>query len=377
MKSKFWIFLVATLVASILLTACQIPFGGSKPQPVATPSIAFRPGTVLGIQGDANTVTSYPGIPWVRLSYPTCVASDLSGQVLKDTISAYHAQGMRVMLTYCQTNGASLFDMSRLDDVAQSGADAVQCGNEQMKQSGTTTYVTPENFARFFDLCQSAVHAQHPTLPIILGSMDPLVVPNDDAKLMDQVHYLDAMQSAMNSSVHPGGSWNWRSQALGLIDSWHNGYPDADTNNLAQLFAFWAQQLHVGINSGNLGKHLWVVEGTGCVNGCGIDASNPRDVAISHIMTLITDVKTTVGYGVPFFYFSGGDFHSAQIGWIYGVLDENGQPKPLRQDLKMGAVKLVLSCSSGKFVVAAQEQLLAKLYSGCALPADYASTLQS
>ena len=378
MKRKFWIFLVATLVGSVLLTACQIPFGiGGKTQPpVATPSVAFRPGTVLGIQGDANTVNSYPGIPWVRLSYPTCVASDLSGQVLKDTISTYHAQGMGVMLTYCQTNGASLFDLNGLNDVAQAGADAVQCGNEQMKQSGTTSYVTPENFARFFDLCQSAIHALHPTIPIILGSMDPLVVPDDDAKLMNQVHYLDAMQSAMNSSVHPGGSWNWRSQALGLIDSWHNGYPDANTNNLAQLFAFWAQQLHVGINSGDLGKHLWVVEGTGCVNGCGIDASNPRDVAISHIMTLITDVKTTVGYGVPFFYFSGGDFHSAQIGWIYGVLDENGQPKPLRQDLKMGAVKLVLSCSSGKFVVAAQEQLLAKLYSGCALPTDYASTLQ-
>ena len=379
MKSKFWIFLVAILVGSVLLTACQIPFGiGGKAQPpVATPSVAFRPGTVLGIQGDANTVNSYPGIPWVRLSYPTCIASDLSGQVLKDTISSYHAQGMRVMLTYCQTNGAGLFDMNVLNDVAQAGADAVQCGNEQMKQSGTTSYVTPENFARFFDLCQSAVDALHPTIPIILGSMDPLVVPDDDAKLMNQVHYLDAMQSAMNSSVHPGGSWNWRSQALGLIDSWHNGYPDANTNNLAQLFAFWAQQLHIGINSGNLGKHLWVVEGTGCVNGCGIDASNSRDVAISHIMTLITDVKTTVGYGVPFFYFSGGDFHSAQIGWIYGVLDENGQPKPLRQDLKMGAVKLVLSCSSGKFVVAAQEQLLAKLYSGCALPNDYASTLQS
>ena len=369
---------MATLVGSVLLTACQIPFGiGGKTQPpVATPSVAFRPGTVLGIQGDANTVNSYPGIPWVRLSYPTCIASDLSGKVLKDTISSYHAQGMGVMLTYCQTNGASLFDLNGLNDVAQAGADAVQCGNEQMKQSGTTSYVAPENFARFFDLCQSAVHAQRPTIPIILGSMDPLVVPDDDAKLMDQVHYLDAMQSAMNSSVHPGGSWNWRSQALGLIDSWHNGYPDANTNNLAQLFAFWAQQLHVGINSGNLGKHLWVVEGTGCVNGCGIDASNPRDVAISHIMTLITDVKTTVGYGVPFFYFSGGDFHSAQIGWIYGVLDENGQPKPLRQDLKMGVVKLVLSCSSGKFVVASQEQLLAKLYSGCQLPADYASTLQ-
>ena len=59
----------------------------------------------------------------------------------------------------------------------------------------------------------------HLTIPIILGSMDPLVVPDDDAKLMDQVHYLDAMQSAMNSSVHRGGSWTWRSQALGLIDS--------------------------------------------------------------------------------------------------------------------------------------------------------------
>jgi len=369
---------VTTLVGSVLLIACQIPFGiGGKTQPVATPSISFRPGTVLGIQGEASTLNSYPGIPWVRLSYPTCVASDLNGQVLKDAISTYHTQGMRVLLTYCQTNGASLFDMNGFIDVAQAGADAVQCGNEQMKQSATTSYVTPDRFARFFDLCQSAIHAQRPTIPVILGAMDPLVVPDDDAKLMNQVHYLDATQSAMNSSVHPGGSWNWRSQALGLIDSWHNGYPDANTNNLSQLFAFWAQQLHVGINSGNLGKHLWVVEGTGCVNGCGIDASNPREVAISHILTLITDVKTTVGYGVPFFYFSGKDFYSAQIGWIFGVLDVNGRPKPLRQDLQMGTVKLVLSCSYGKFVVADQEQLLAKLYSGCKLPTEYASTLQS
>jgi hypothetical protein len=378
MERKFWIFLVATLVGCVLLTACQLPFSiGSKTQPVATPSVAFRQGTELGIQGDATTLNSYPGIPWVRLSYPTCVASDLSGQVLKDTISTYHTQGMGVLLTYCQTNGASLFDMSGLNDVAQAGADAVQCGNEQMKQSATTSYVTPERFARFFDLCQSAIHAQHPTIPVILGSMDPLVVPDDNAKLMNQVHYLDAMQSAMNSSVHPGGSWNWRSQALGLIDSWHNGYPDANTNNLAQLYAFWAQQLHIGINSGNLGKHLWVVEGTGCVSGCGIDASNPRDVAISHILTLITDVVTTVGYGVPFFYFSGQDFYTPQIGWIYGVLNTDGHSKPLRQDLHMGAVKLVLSCSSGRFVVADQVQLLAKLYNGCKLPADYASTLQS
>src|SRR5439155_25782056 len=211
------------------------------------------------------------------------------------------------------SGGDSLFDTNPINDVAQSGEDAVQYGNDQIKQSTTTLYVTPDRFARFFDLCQRTIHAVRPHIPIILGAMDPLVVPDANTKLMNQVHYLDAMQSAMNSSVHPGGNWNWRSQVLGLIDSWHNGYPDSNTNNLYQLYAFWAQQLHVSISSGVLGKHLWVVEGTGCVSGCGIDASNPRDVAISHILTLITDVETTVGYGVPFFYFSGKDFNSAQI----------------------------------------------------------------
>ena len=378
MKRKFWIFLVATLVGSVLLTACQIQIGnGGAAQPVATPSVAFRPGTVIGIQGDATTTSSYPGIPWVRLSYPTCVASNLSGQVLKDTISAYHTQGMRVMLTYCQTSGANLFDMNRINDVAQAGADAVQCGNEQMKQSGSTLYVTPDRFAKFFDLCQSAIHAQRPNIPVILGAMDPLVVPDDNAKLNEQVHYLDAMQSAMNSSVHPGGSWNWRSQILGMIDSWHNGYPNAATNNLYQLFAFWAQQLHVDISSGVLGKHLWVIEGTGCVTDCGIDASNPREAAISHILTLITDVQTTMKYHVPFFYLSGKDFFICQTSWPLGILDVNGHPKPLRQDLPMGARTLEMSCSSGKITVADQEQLLAKLYSGCTLQSDYVSILES
>ena len=379
MRRNIWIFLAATLIGSLLLAACQFQInagGTNQPQMTPAPSVvAFRPGTVLGIQGDASTISAFPGIPWVRLSYPSCVASDLNGQTLRNTISSYHAQGMRVLLTYCQVSGAALFDTSGPQDAAQSGADAVQCGNEQMKQSGTTLYVTPDRFARFFDLCQSAMHAVHPAIPVILGALDPLVVPNDNTKLRDQVHYLDAMQNAMNTSVHPGGRWNWRLQTLGLIDSWHNGYPNANTNNLAQLYAFWAQQFHIGINSGDLGKHLWVVEGTGCVNGCGIDASNARVVAISHILTLITDVKTTAGYGVPFFYFSGKDFYSA-IGWIYGVLDVNGNPKPLRQDLAMGAVKLTMSCPSGAVVVSEQEQLLAKLYSGCQLPADYATLLQ-
>jgi hypothetical protein len=378
MRRKFLIILAAMLVGSLLLAACEIQIGGTTPQTGPSPSpVGFRPGIALGIAGNATSSSSFPGIPWVRLGYPTCGSKNLSGQVLKDTISSYHGQGMRVLLTYCQTSGASLFATNPLNDVAQAGADAVQCGNEQMKQSATTTYVTPERFARFFDLCQGAVHAVGPGIPVILGAMDPLVVPDDDAKLMNQVHYLDAMQSAMNSSVHPGGNWNWRSQILGLIDSWHNGYPGADTNNLYQQYVFWAQQLHVDNTGGDLGKHIWVVEGTGCVNGCGIDASNARVVAVSHILTLITDVQTTLKYGVPFFYFSGMDFYIAQYGWIYGVLDVNGHPKPLRQDLPMGSIRLEMSCSSGKVVVADQEQLLAKLYSGCTLPPDYVSTLES
>ncbi len=381
MKRKFLIILATVLVGSIILVACQVQTGGTTgtatPSRISPTPSGFSPEKILGIQGDASTTTSYPGIPWVRLGYPTCVSSNLSGQVLKDTIRIYHNQGMHIMLTYCQTSGDSLFDTSRLNDVAQAGADAVQCGNEQMKQSTTTLYVTPERFARFFDLCQSAVHTVQPDIPIILGAMDPLVVPNDNARLMNQVQYLDTMQSAMNSSVHPGGNWDWHSQVLGLIDSWHNGYPNADTNNLYQLYNFWAQQLHVDINSGDLGKHLWVVEGTGCVNSCGIDAGNAREVAISHILTLITDVQTTRQYHVPFFYFSGKDFYTPQIGWIYGVLDVNGHPKPLRQDLQMGARTLEMSCSSGKIVVADQEQLLAKLYTGCTLPTDYVSTLEN
>lgn len=378
MKKEILSIFIAMLIGSMLLAACQLPGSGTaQPTGTATTPSETSPTMALGIQGDASTISSFPGIPWVRLSYPTCTAGNLTGQALKNTISGYHNQGIHVLLTYCQPRGGSLFDTKMLSDAAQGGADAVQCGNEQMKQSATTTYVTPENFARFFDLCQSAMQAARPGIPVILGAMDPWVVPNDDAQLMNQVHYLDAMQSAMNSTVHPGGNWDWHSQVLGLIDSWHNGYPDPNTNNLYQLFLFWAQQLHIDINSGTLGKHLWVIEGTGCVSNCGIDASNAREVAISHIMTLITDVLTTIKYHVPFFYFPGRDFYSApQIGLISGVLDTNGHPKPIRQDLPMNAVTLNMSCTSGNATVADQEQLLAKLYRGCAPPANYVSILE-
>src|SRR5213078_179312 len=103
--------LAAMLVGSLLLAACQIKIGGPAQQPEASPPPAgLRTGMVLGIQGDATISGSFPGIPWVRLSYPTCVSSNLSGQVLKDTISSYHKQGMRVLLTYCQTSGDNIFD---------------------------------------------------------------------------------------------------------------------------------------------------------------------------------------------------------------------------------------------------------------------------
>ena len=347
----------------------------SKPPPQS-------PAQILGI--DAKTNTNHAGISWVRIPYPNCGWGNLRGAVLKNTIAAFHQKGTRVLLTFCQDgNLAHLFDTAPLFDAAQGLPDAVQCGNEQMKQDRSVSflYVSPENFARFYDLCQYEVHAIRPDIPVLLGSLDPHVGGVDTQPLADQVSYLNAMQQAMNTTVHPGGHWDWRTQTLGLIDSWHNGWnnggPDASVNSLYHLFAFWAQQFHVSLDSGTLGKHLWVVEGTGCFKDCGLDIHNASQIAISHTLTLIIDVQTSMRYSVPFFYFSGADFYSVGYLWPIGVLDIHGNPKPLRQDLKMGARSLTLSCANGNVNVVDQEALLARLYSGCKVPQNYESIIAS
>ncbi|HLG76497.1 MAG TPA: hypothetical protein VKX46_08780, partial [Ktedonobacteraceae bacterium] len=175
--------------------------------------------------------------------------------------------------------------------------------------------------------------------------------------------------------------WDWHTQILGLIDSWHNGwnngYADASVNSLYGLFLFWAQQFGVDLNSGQLGKHLWVVEGTGCFKGCGVDTYSSYQVATSHILTLITDVQTTMRYRVPFFYFSGEDFYDQGVEWPIGVLNTGGHAKPLRQDLAMGARTLTMSCPSGSVTVENQEDLLARMYNGCSLPGNYMNILLS
>jgi hypothetical protein len=330
--------------------------------------------TILGVQSDAQT--SYPGIPWVRLPYTTCGNSTLSGETLRDTIRNYHRQGIHVLLTVCQPSLSSILDPAYLNDAAQGRADAEQCGNEQMKNDPPyTRYVPPDLYAKFFDLCVSTMHAVRPAAPMLLGSLDPHVAGPDNNLLAQQVAYLNAVQSAMNTVVHPGDNWNWRANQIGLIDSWHNGYPSSSDNNLYGLFVFWAQQFQVNLANGQLGQHLWVVEGTACVGGCGLNGN--AQVAISHVITLITDVLTTLKYNIPFFYFTGKDFMLNKSLWPMGVLDVNGHPKPLRQDLPMGARTLNLSCSSGTVNVAQQEQLLALLYSGCQPPGNYASILAS
>ena len=341
------------------------------------------PSQILGIQGDQ--ATSYPGISWVRLGYPTCGWGNLSGTVLQNTIQTYHKAGIRVLLTVCQRgNNASLFDTALLKDAAQGKADAVQCGNEQMKQDAAVSflYIPPDKFARFYALCEQAVHAVRPEVPVLLGSLDPHVGGVDYQPLVQQAQYLDQMQSAMNSTVRPGGHWNWRAQTLGLIDSWHNGwnnggYPDSSVNSLAGLFAFWAQQFGVNLNSGQLGRHLWVVEGTGCFKGCGVDETSASQVAITHTLALITDVQTATKYKVPFFFFSGKDFQDQGVHWPIGILDDNGHPKPIRQDLQMGARVLDLTCSTNKVTIVDQLQLLARMYQGCSLPSNYVDTLTS
>ncbi len=347
-------------------------------QTSSTLPLESDPAKILGVQSDPQT--NFPGIGWVRLGYPSCGWGNLRGSVLRSTVAHYHTQGIRVLLTVCQgADNNSLYDPAPLQDAAQGGADAVQCGNEEMKQDASVSflYIPPAHFARFYALCEQAVHAVRPGVPVLLGSLDPHVGGVDYWPLVNQVNYLNQMQLAMNTQVYPGGNWDWHTQILGLIDSWHNGYPNSSVNSLAGLFSFWAQQFGVSMDSGALGHHLWVVEGTGCFKGCGIDSSSGYEVAVSHIMTLITDVQTAMHSGVPFFYFSGKDFVSAGYYWPIGVLSVNGHAKPLRQDLGMGSVTLGMTCGGQQVTVSDQETLLAKMYQGCTLPYNYLSVLFS
>jgi hypothetical protein len=82
-------------------------------------------------------------------------------------------------------------------------------------------------------------------------------------------------------------------------------------------------------------------------------------------------------YKVPFFYFSASDFASQGEFWPMGVRTVNNHPKPLRQDLSMGARTLSMSCPSGHVTISSQEQLLATLYNGCNLPGNYIGILES
>src|SRR5947209_20382198 len=310
-KKSITILAFVTLL-SIFLTSCVFGATAVKPTPTPkhtpTPTPTFTPTPTLdptptyppGVSSEkilgivAETTNPFQDIPWVRVSYNTCLKSGPSGSALKSTITKFHSIGVRVMLSVCQwADNAKLYDTSILNDAAQGGADAVQCGNEQMKFGPFNRGVAPAVFAKFFDLCQQAMHAVRPEIPIIIGSNDPHVGGHDYAPLYDEVGYFNSMQYAMNTSVHPGGHWNWRSQTIGLIDSWNNGYTSHGIHRLYDLFLFWAQQFGVDPGSGALGKHLWVIEGTGCIFGCGI-ATDSYDVAVSHILTLITDVQTTM-----------------------------------------------------------------------------------
>ncbi len=349
------------------------------PTPVPTLPVVQNTKQILGIEGDPNT--AYHRIPWVRLGYPTCGWGNLTGSKLQNTIDQYHMHGTRVLLTFCQGTNNNLYKQAQLNDAAQGRPDAVQCGNEEMKVDSSVAflYITPENFARFYNRCEQTMHAVRSDIPVLLGSLDPHVGGVDYQPLYNQVAYLNQMQYAMNTVVRPGGNWNWHTQTLGLIDSWHNGYPDASVNSLAGLFSFWAQQFGVDLSSGALGKHLWVVEGTGCFKGCGVDPYNSYQVAVSHLLALITDVQTSLRYSIPFFYFSGKDFMDAGFYWPIGVLDMNGHPKPIRQDLPPKSRILDMTCYPANVIVAVtdQEDLLGRLYTNCVLPGNYLDVIWS
>ena len=96
--------------------------------------------------------------------------------MLKNTVAQFHSMGVRVMLSLCQwATDLRLYNTTIMNDAAQGGADAVQCGNEQMKAGQYNSYVPPAIFAKFFDMCQAAMHAVRPGIPVIIGSLDPHV----------------------------------------------------------------------------------------------------------------------------------------------------------------------------------------------------------
>src|SRR5260370_28379897 len=142
------------------------------PSATPPPVTVLNPSSVLGIE--SGPLSQYPGISWTRISYKTCGGHN-DGTRLKNTIQLYHSQGGHVLILLCQHPGQHLLNMLWFNDVAQAGADAVACGNEEMKHNTYPTYLSPLDFSRFFHLCERAVHAAPPGIPLLLGSLDPHV----------------------------------------------------------------------------------------------------------------------------------------------------------------------------------------------------------
>jgi len=202
MQRRTMLLLTVVLLASVVLASCgsqntatttkkqpavathtpkptPTPTQDPKPTPDPTPTYppVVSPASTLGIVADSQH--PFTGIPWVRLGYKTCFGNT-QGQVLKDTIAMFHSRGVRVMLSLCQwATDSRLYNTKIMNDAAQGGADAVQCGNEQMKAGRYNSYVPPAIFARFFYLCQRAVHLIRPEVPVIIGAMDPQVGGTD------------------------------------------------------------------------------------------------------------------------------------------------------------------------------------------------------
>src|SRR5262249_39887230 len=127
-----------TVAVRTPLSSPTVPITPTTPP---TPTSAPIPsGSILGVE--SNILTKYSNIPWVRYGYPTCGGNSLSGDALKTWINVRHSEGVHILITTCQANNSSLLDQKPIQALVESGADAVQCGNEQMKYDpGLTSYV--------------------------------------------------------------------------------------------------------------------------------------------------------------------------------------------------------------------------------------------
>src|SRR5690242_5474373 len=72
------------------------PTPGGSPAPSTTPTPLLPPVNPASVQGIASAL-QLQGVPWVRVSYPTCGGGGVSGADLQKLIASFHSHTIHVL----------------------------------------------------------------------------------------------------------------------------------------------------------------------------------------------------------------------------------------------------------------------------------------